>query len=459
MCVSICNAAALFADAGPSVLLVHTRMSTSSGAGNASHDRAQRHAERRYELDVQRHLTRNFLTHLCHGLFGQTGFRLLQAPTFLPAYILLLSGGSSTAVGLALSIQSIGMALTPVIGANLIEHRKRVLPMAFITGIAMRLSVLGIALAGFWLAPEQALLAVYLGLLCFGLMQGMQGVVFNVLMAKVIPVSKRGRLTGMRNFLSGLTASIVAYLGGAWFLGAEPNVIGYSQTFLLAFVLTSIGLASLVLMHEPQPPTVAPKQSLRARLGDLPALLGEDAPFRRYVIARSIATLGRMALPFYVVYASLGTEMTGPLLAVLTIGFSLAGTASNIAWGLLGDRYGFRAVLLWSIALWVLATALLPLADAHFVLLVLVFVGVGAAVQGFQGAAQNLTLEFGQRDDLPLRIAVANSTAETAGAIGPAAGGVIAASLGFGALFGIAMSALVIGGVMIARYVPEPRFA
>ncbi|MFK7912561.1 MAG: MFS transporter [Pseudomonadales bacterium] len=422
-------------------------------------ERAARHAEKRYTLDIQRHLTRNFLIHLCHGLFGQTGFRLLQAPTFLPAYVLLLSGGSSFAVGLALSIQSIGMALTPVVGANLIEHRRRVLPMGFLTGIAMRLSVLGIALAGFWLPADQALLAVYLGLLCFGLMQGMQGVIFNVLMAKVIPVSKRGRLTGMRNFLSGLTASIVAYLGGVWFLGAQPDVSGYSQTFLLAFVLTSIGLASLAFMREPQPPTVAPRQSLRARLQDLPQLLRDDAAFRRYICARSIATLGRMALPFYVVYASLETALTGTALAILTIGFALAGTVSNIAWGLLGDRFGFRTVLLWSIALWIVATALLPLADVHFVILVMVFTGVGAAVQGFQGAAQNLTLEFGHRDDLPLRIAVANSTAEAAGAIGPLAGGLIAATFGYGALFGVAVCALLTGGIMIARYVPEPRFA
>ena len=426
---------------------------------NISQDRTARHAERRYTLDVQRHLTRNFLTHLCHGLFGQTGFRLLQAPTFLPAYVLLLTDGSSGAVGLALSIQSIGMALTPIIGANLIEHRRRVLPMGFVTGIAMRLSVLGIALAGFWLPPEQALIAVYVGLLCFGLMQGMQGVIFNVLMAKVIPVSKRGRLTGMRNFLSGLTASAVAYLGGAWFLGAEPNITGYSQTFLLAFVLTSIGLASLLLMHEPQPPTVKVRQSLSARLKDLPGLLREDHAFRRYITARTIATLGRMALPFYVVYASLNGTLTGPELALLTIGFALAGTVSNIAWGLLGDRYGYRAVLLWSIALWIMATALLPFVDAHFLLLITVFVGVGAAVQGFQGAAQNLTLEFGHRDDLPLRIAVANSTAETAGAVGPFAGGLLAATFGFGVMFSIAMLALLVGGIMIARYVPEPRFA
>ena len=62
-----------------------------SGGGD-DQQRAQRRAERRYNVAVQRHLTRNFLAFLVHGMLGQTGFRLLNAPTFLPAYMLLLSG-------------------------------------------------------------------------------------------------------------------------------------------------------------------------------------------------------------------------------------------------------------------------------------------------------------------------------------------------------------------------------
>ncbi len=86
--------------------------------------------------------------------------------------------------------------MTPLIGANLIEHRPRVLPMGFITGGVMRLSVLGIALSGLLLPPHLALLAIYGWLALFGLFQGMQGVIFNYLMSKVIPVSKRGRSDG-----------------------------------------------------------------------------------------------------------------------------------------------------------------------------------------------------------------------------------------------------------------------
>ncbi|MEM1435868.1 MAG: MFS transporter, partial [Pseudomonadota bacterium] len=295
-------------------------------------------------------------------------------------------------------------------------------------------------------------------LLLFGLFGGMQGVIFNTLMAKVIPVSKRGRLTGLRNFLAGISAAVVAYLGGEWLLGQNPDAAGYGYTFLIAFVLTSIGLGSLLFMREPEPPLVRPRQSLWATVGELPGLMGADPAFARYVLARALATCGRMAMPFYIVYASTQMDITGQKLAVLTIGFTLAGTISNLLWGAIADRSGFRRVFLLSIALWLLATTALAITSALWMLL-LVFVGVGAAAQGFQHSSMNLTLEFGRREDVPQRIAVANTTSELAGAIAPVAGGLLAASFGYGTMFTVAMALLLCGGLLVVLYVPEPRFA
>ncbi|XOV85502.1 MAG: MFS transporter [bacterium] len=417
---------------------------------------AEKHGEQRYQIQIQRDLTRNFIIHLGHGMLGQTGFRLLMAPTFLPAYILLLSGGSELMVGVALSVNALGMMLTPLIGANLIEHRKRVLPVGFLTGGAMRASVLLIALSGFFLQSEAALIAIIVCLLFFGLFQGMQGVIFNFLMSKVIPVSKRGRLTGLRNFLAGVTSAGVAWVGGHYFLGDDPTAVGYSWIFLLAFVLTSIGLALLLFIREPEPPTVQRKQNLLARLHDLPQLLRDDPAFTRYFLARSLATMGRMAMPFYILYAGQSLGLTGQLLGMVTFAFTLAGTVSNLVWGNLADRTGFRLVFLLSIAMWVVATLLLIFSSGVF-LTVVVFIGIGAAVQGFQNSSQNLTLEFGNRDDLPIRIAIANTASEFAGTIGPLLGGLLAAYFGYLSVFVCSIGFLVIGGAVVRFYVPEPR--
>ncbi|MFT7688247.1 MAG: MFS family permease [Candidatus Azotimanducaceae bacterium] len=418
-------------------------------------DKAQ-FAELQYNQQVKKDLPRNFVVHLMHGMFGQTGFRLIMAPTFIPAYILMLSGGSTFVVGLAMSLQALGMTLTPLFGASIIEHRRKVLPLGFLIGGGMRACVLFIALAGFFLEGNAILYAILFFLLMLGLFQGMQGVLFNVLMAKVIPVSKRGRLTGLRNFLAGITSAGVAYVGGTYLIGDTPDAMGYSWTFLLAFVLTSIGLLMLLATKEPEPPIVNPKMGMQQRIKGIPALLKEDPSFLRYVIARSLATMGRMAMPFYILYAGQSIGLTGETLAIITIAFTLSGTVSNLVWGVIADKHGFRITFLASILLWILSTLVLMLVDGLFVT-TLVFVGIGAAVQGFQNSSQNLTLEFGEREDLPTRIAIANTASEIAGTIGPLLGGILVAILGYFSVFITSISFLILGGMVVRMYVPEPR--
>jgi MFS family permease len=135
----------------------------------------------------------------------------------------------------------------------------------------------------------------------------------------------------------------------------------------------------------------------------------------------------------------------------------LSGTFSNLLWGPLGDRKGFRISFLASIGLWVASTILLMLVSGDLPVTVLVFIGIGAAVQGFQNASQNMTLEFGSRDDLPVRIAIANTASELAGTIGPLLGGALAAVAGYQSVFFVSIVFLVLGGAVVARYVPEPR--
>jgi MFS family permease len=413
-------------------------------------------AEAAYNAEVERNLTRNYLGHLAHGLLGQTGFRLLNAPTFLPAYVMFLSGGSNLAVGVILSLQAFGMVLTPLIGANLIEHRTRVLPVGFVTGWIMRAMVLLIALAGLVLEPEGALIAIGVFILAFGLFMGMQGVIFNFLMSKVIPVSRRGRLTGLRNFLAGITSAGVAWFSGEFLLGDTPTVEGYSYTFLMAFVLTSVGLATLLVVREPEPPTVRTRTPLGRRLRELPALLRADRAFTRYVLARALATMGRMAAPFYILFAGREIGLTGTTLGVLTVAFTLSGTFSNLFWGWLADRFGFRLAFLGSIGLWIASTLALMFSSGLWPT-ALVFIGIGAAFQGFQHASMNLTLEFGERDDLPMRIALANTASEIAGTVGPLLGGALATGFGYQWVFYASILFLTVGGALVARFVPEPR--
>lgn len=418
--------------------------------------RTARHAEQRYEIFVQRNLTRNFFAHLLHGMLGQTGFRFINAPTFIPAYLLMLSGGSNLVVGLALSLQGFGQMLTPIVGANLISHRRRVLPIGFVVGSMMRICVLLMGIAGLVLEPRGTLIAIICLLALFGMFEGMQGVIFNFLMSKVIPVSKRGRLTGLRNFLAGITAAIVAYIGGTYLIGSESSITGYSWTFILAFVLTSFGLISLIAVKEPEPPTVKSRVSLLKQFQEIPDLLRSDKAFTRYFVARAIATMGRMAMPFYILYAGNNIGLSGETLGIITFAFTMSGTVSNLVWGAIADSRGFRLVFLISSLLWVVSSALL-IVSPTFALTVVVFSGIGAASQGFENSSRNMVLEFGDRENRPARIAIANTVAQIAGSIGPLLGGALATWYGYESVFLLAIFFLLLGALLVFLFVPEPR--
>src|SRR5262245_54102702 len=333
-------------------------------------------AEQSFAGEVRRNLRRNYVAHLFHGLFGQTGFRLVTAPTFVPEYVHAISGGSAVWVGVARAAQALGQCLSPLFSATVIEHRKLVLPVALRVGNLVRAQVLGMALAGFFLGSGQNLIAVCVFLGLFGFFMGMQGVTFNFLMAKVIPVDVRGRLSGLRNALAGITSASVGFLSGAYFVEHNTLGNGYATAFLLAFILTELGLVAMMFIREPESPEVRERTGM-SRLRDLPALVRGDANFAVFLGSCVLGGFGRMALPYYVLYAGAKMEMSGLLQGQLTAAFLLASTVLNLFWGWLADRLGFRAVLLGSLAIWVVGTLGLFETEGYQGLL-WVFVAIGA---------------------------------------------------------------------------------
>ncbi len=414
-----------------------------------------REAETAYEAEIEANLRRNYAANLAHGLLGQTGFRLVNAPTFVPAYIYLLSG-SEFLVGLALAAQWLGASASSIFGATLIEHRKRVLPMGLLIGWGMRAGVLGLALGGFFLPDNWALITA-IGFLClFGLFNGMQAVIFNTLMAKVIPLRLRGRLTGFRNFAAGLTAAGVSWMGGHYFVEGNLFGNGYASTFMMAFILTSIGLSLLMLVREPEPPTIRARATLGGRLHDIPMMLKADPALARFYLAAGLAALGTMAVPFYILYAGERIGLSGATIGILSTAFLLAQTTTNLLWGSLADRFGNRLVFILSVATWGAATVLLLAVDTLWPLAI-AFAGLGAGQGGFQNSNQNIIVEFGARDDLPMRIAMLNTATSLMHAAGPLLGGVIAYAISFDALFALSIAVLLAAVLTMIFLVDEPR--
>ncbi|MBX3483785.1 MFS transporter [Phenylobacterium sp.] len=412
--------------------------------------------EAAYEKFVWDNLKRNYLGNYLHGMLGMTGFRLVNAPTFLPAYLHAVSG-SNAIVGLGLALQQLGGVISPIFGATKVEHRTKVMPAAMWMGSLGRVAILCMALSGWFLKGQALVWALLFFILMFGVFMGAQRVVFSLLMSKVIPISRRGRLQAWRNATGGAIAAVLAWAAGVYFI--EPNLFGngYSTTFVFAFVLTSLGLSALqILLREPEPPTVRPRSRFRDRLREFPALIAQDHAYGWFLVVQMLATSARIATPFYILYVGKVIGADGATLGLLSFAFLGADTASNLVWGYLGDKSGFRLVLVMALVGWVAAT--LMLLNLHTVPSIFAsFAVLGASLSGYMMAAQTMILEFGSRDDLPMRIAVSATAESITATAGPLIGGLVAEAYGYDIVFMASLGFLASAFIILVLAVRDPR--
>ncbi len=412
--------------------------------------------EAAYEKFVWDNLRRNYAGHYVHGMLGMTGFRLINAPTFMPAYLHAICG-MPWLVGVALSLQQLGGMLSSLIGATLIEHRTKVLPVSIFLGTMMRVQILGLGLSGFFLSDNWLVGSIMFFLFMLGLFSGPQGVAFQYLLAKVIPIRLRGRLQGWRNVTGGLIAAGLSYFAGKYLVGGNAFGNGYGTTFLLAFVLTSLGLTAFrFLLREPEPPTIRPKMGMRERFREMPAMLRDDRGFLYFMIARTFAIAGRVAAPFYIIYAGTEVHLSGENIGTLSFAYLIADTVTNLAWGYMADKWAFRSTFVVALIIWIAATGLL-MAVHTMPMFALAFFGLGAAASGYQMSAQNIVFEFGHRDDMAMRLALSNTAESAMSTMGPVAGGLIVLSLGYQPLFFVSMAFEAIALVLLIVLVKEPR--
>jgi MFS family permease len=414
-------------------------------------------ADRQAEADafVARHLRRNYAGHYIHGMLGLTGFRLMYAPTLIPSYIHLLTG-SAAFVGLGQALLQLGAILSPIVGASRIEHRSRVLPYAIRVGGLMRVQILGLALAG-WFLGGWVLTAVTLALFfLLGVFTGTQRVAFQMLMAKVIPIDRRGRLQGYRNLTGGAIAAALSYWAGAYLIERNVWGNGYATTFFVTFVLTSLGLAVLrVMMMEPDAVERRAQTKLGTRLRELPQLL-VDRDYRWFIVAQALAIAGRIAAPFYVLVAADTMGLDGRTIGLLSFAFLGADTVSNLLWGQLGDRLGFRLAFIGAVVVWIGGVGLLLVATQPWTV-VASFCLLGAAASGYQMSASTMVLEFGRREDVPMRLALSTTVEGAIAAAGPLIGGVVVELAGVRVLMEAALGFLVATLAVLLFRVREPR--
>ncbi|MCW5630413.1 MAG: hypothetical protein KIT47_16215 [Rhodoferax sp.] len=252
-----------------------------------------------------------------------------------------------------------------------------------------------------------------LGLLVvFSLARAGCSVAYKDVQGKTIPKTRRGRLSGWIAAIAGALAMLVG-LG----LGMSPDgASSHQMAALLGLGALAWALAAWLFagIREFGGATEGGVSGSDTIVGQL-ALLRDDAPFRRFVLARALAMGSSLAAPFYV---SLARDALGQAIMLLGIFIAiegLAGLVSSPVWGRMADRSSrqvfatasaMAAVLSMLVAAWSWWNPQGP-ASAWFY--PIAFFALGVAHAGVRLGRKTYLVDLAEGDRRTAYVAVSNS--------------------------------------------------
>lgn len=407
---------------------------------------------------IERNFRWNATANLMDGLLYWLGLTLVSGSTIAPLFISKLTT-SPVPIGLVAVLTQAGWYLPQLFTANWTERLPRRKPVAVNLGLMLErlplwLLVVAVAVAG--RQPGLSLGLFLIGYAMRALGGGATGPAWQDLIARVIPVDRRGRFWGLTSSL-GVGLGVAGSLLSAWLLRSLPFPRSFLCIFALAAACLSLGWLFVAQTREPPQPVTAPRISQRQFLAGIPALIRRDAPFGRFLAARALLALAGMGIGFVTVAAlrrwAVADATVGLYTAVLLVGQA----SGNLLFGLIGDRRGHKVSLEWAALAYAAAFALAWLAPGP-AWYYAVFCLLGLAAGSVTVSGLMVVLEFSGTERRPTYVGLANTATGAASLAGPLlATGLAAVNVDW-ALIPSAVLSLAAWAAM-RWYVAEPRRA
>ncbi len=391
------------------------------------------------------------------GLF-LVGLSFASQSTILPAFAAHL-GASNLVIGAIPALMTLGWNLPSLFAAGYTESLARKLPFVLRYTIWERLPFLGLAAVAFFLSrPAPGLsLALMLGMLL--LITSAGGVLMPAWMdivARTVPVSRRGRFFAVSSLLGG-AGGLLGSVFTAWVLVRMPAPDGYAVCFLMAGLCMGLSYAALSRVREPRAAAVEVAPPLGAYLRRVGRLLREDRNLGWFLLSRALIYVGMMASGFYTVYALRHYAAADWAVGVFTTALLAGQMIGNVVLGALADRAGHLVPLNIGAGALLLANVGALLAPS-LELFIVVFVLQGVHLAAVNVSGLTVLLEFAPSPAARPTYVGLGTTLLTPVAFGaPLVAGFMADALGFPAVFVLAALGSLAGlGLLLGR-VREPR--
>lgn len=276
------------------------------------------------------------------------------------------------------------------------------------------------------------------------------------MIAKIIPVDRRGRFFGVTNF-AGTSTGILGAISVTWVLANFDFPFGYAAAFGAAAFFIFLSWVFLSQTREPAVPSKRPPVSMKEYFRSLPQIIRNDKNFLRYMISQVVISFGGMAAGFLAVYPSQKWNLPDSIAGNFTVAMLVGQACANLIFGVLSDRRGHKLILEIG-ALGSAVSFVLSLAAATPVYFYAVFFLRGISMAALLMSGVSIPLEFSSAEDRPTYIGLANTVPGVASSLAPLLGGWLASTSGYPFVFGISAFISLVGVMLLRFSVQEPRF-
>ena len=246
--------------------------------------------------DVARDVPANGMKFIAANGLQNAGDQMINPKTVLP-WLLTAQGAPGLAIALLVPIrESLSMlpqaALTPWVKRR--AHRKSVWILGSITQGVMALIM---ALSAAVFDGMAAAVAILAALAIFALGRSLCSIGSKDVQGRTIPKGQRGQITGLATVLSGVVA-ITLGLGIRWFGGDDlPTSV---LTWMIAISALTWFAGAVVFHRVTEPAGETSEDSAGSWVKESWELLSDDAPFRNFVIVRSLLLVSALSPAFFV---------------------------------------------------------------------------------------------------------------------------------------------------------------
>jgi len=226
--------------------------------------------------------------------------------------------------------------------------------------------------------------------------------------------------------------------------------------FWVAFGISSLSPFLVAAFREIPFPESNPPVQIREYLLAIPNILKAHPIYVRYLAARSLVGIAFMANAFYAVYAFKLFNLVPGQIGLFTMLVLISKSATGFAWGWLGDRFGYKLVML-GVVMTLFLQAFIALVSSTWVFFFFIAILLGSVLSAVWVSDPNMIFEIAPPAETGRFIGMTNTLIGPVMILAPLLGGVIVDLFSYQTLFWVCLVVAGAGILFVLLKVDEPR--